>query len=112
MHSVGMVTRSREVVRRDENGNRIPQEPTIQVLYYITDYSAELSAKEFATYVRDHWADCEMIHYVLENEFLEDRSTVRIGYGMQNFSFIRKAALSLLKWIQRSSTESLSIGGV
>ena len=63
-HSVGMVIRERRIVRRDPVTNQLKMECSTQEVYYISDWDDRLSAQEFAGYVRDHWAGCEMIHYV------------------------------------------------
>lgn len=110
VHSVGLVKRKRNVVHRNEATNEIiPQEPEEQVLYYITTHDASLSVEKFARFVRDHWAGCEMVHYILDVEFEEDWSRIRTGNGMQNVAFLRKAALSMLRHVQRHLCRYVSV---
>ncbi len=101
-HAVGMVERCREVVKYDENKERIPQPPESQTVYYLLDTN-DISVEKFAMYVRDHWYGSEIIHYVLDTEFDEDLSRVCKGNGMQNFSILRKAAVSILSAIKKNT---------
>lgn len=103
-HSVGMVIRERRVIRRDPENNEMSLECSTQVVYYISDWDDSLSADAFAKYVRDHWAGCEMVHYVLDATFNEDLSRVRRGFGMQNYALLRKLVYAMLVWIKRETS--------
>jgi predicted transposase YbfD/YdcC len=46
--------------------------------------------------VRNHWSIENQLHYSLDVNFLEDRSTIRKGFGPQNFSLLRSFVASLL----------------
>ena len=96
-HAVGMVERCREVVKYDENKERIQQPPESQTVYYLLDTN-DISVEKFAMYVRDHWYGSEIIHYVLDTEFDEDLSRVCKGNGMQNFSILRNSMRSFLNF--------------
>jgi predicted transposase YbfD/YdcC len=52
--------------------------------------------KEFAKSVRGHW-QIESMHWVLDVVFAEDSSRLRNGESTQNFGFLRKFVISLLK---------------
>ena len=101
-HSIGMVERYREVIRYDEDHQRMRQDIETQTVYYLLD-SADISVETFAKYVRNHWAGTEIIHYTLDVEFDEDMSRVSKGYGMQNLSLLRKAAISILSEIKKKT---------
>lgn len=77
---------------------------TSDVRYYIL--SREPRVKEFARAVRCHWS-IESMHWVLDVVFGEDASRIRNGYATENFGFLRKFILSLLK--QDTSRGSLKV---
>ena len=70
------------------------EKETSDVRYYIL--SREPRVKEFATATRGHWA-IESMHWILDVVFHEDASRIRNGDGPENFGFLRKFVLSLLK---------------
>ncbi len=67
---------------------------TSEVRYYIS--SRPPRVKEFATSTRKHWG-IESMHWILDVIFNEDASRIRNGDGSENFGFLRKFVLSLLK---------------
>lgn len=67
---------------------------TSEVRYYIS--SRPPKVKEFAASVRKHWV-IESMHWVLDVVFGEDASRLRNGEASENFGFLRKFVLSLLK---------------
>jgi len=64
------------------------------VRFYIS--SREPKVREFAKSTRGHWL-IESMHWVLDVVFSEDASRIRNGDGAENFGFLRKFVLSLLK---------------
>lgn len=67
---------------------------TSEVRYYVSSRLPKV--KEFASSVRKHWS-IESMHWVLDVIFGEDASRIRNGDGTENFGFLRKFAISLLK---------------
>lgn len=67
---------------------------TGEVRYYIS--SRQPRVKEFAKSARGHWS-IESMHWILDVVFGEDSSRIRNGDGTENFGFLRKFVLSLLK---------------
>jgi predicted transposase YbfD/YdcC len=65
-----------------------------EVRYYIT--SRPPRVKEFAASVRSHWS-IESMHWILDVVFAEDASRLRNGASTENYSFLRKFVISLLK---------------
>ena len=65
------------------------------VRYYIL--SKVLSARRFAAAVRGHWGIENNLHWQLDVNFNEDQCRIRKGHADQNFSSLRRTALSLLK---------------
>ncbi|MCL4207164.1 MAG: ISAs1 family transposase [Pirellulaceae bacterium] len=67
---------------------------TCEVRYYISSRPAKVG--EFATSVREHWG-IESMHWVLDVVLGEDASRLRNGDVAENFGFLRKFVVSLLK---------------
>jgi predicted transposase YbfD/YdcC len=67
---------------------------TFDVRFYIS--SREARVNEFAQSTRGHWS-IESMHWILDVVFDEDASRIREGDGAENFGFLRKFVLSLLK---------------
>ena len=67
----------------------------IAVRYYIV--SKVLSGEEFSAAVRDHWGIENSLHWQLDVTFGEDQCRIRKENGDENFSTMRRTALSLLK---------------
>jgi predicted transposase YbfD/YdcC len=68
---------------------------TIDVRYYIS--SLEVEVKEFARAVRGHWGIENSCHWTLDMTFREDESRLREGNLRENFAWLNRFALSLLK---------------
>jgi predicted transposase YbfD/YdcC len=68
---------------------------TSEVRLYIS--SVEADAKEFNSYIRQHWAVENSLHWTLDVTFREDAQRKRNGKAAQNFSMVQKIALNLLK---------------
>ena len=67
---------------------------TSDVRYFIN--SIDPKVKLFAGSVRSHWA-IESMHWILDVVFKEDSSRLRNGENTQNFGFLRKFVIGLLK---------------
>ncbi|EMI46451.1 transposase [Rhodopirellula sp. SWK7] len=67
----------------------------IAVRYYIV--SKVLDGDSFAGAVRNHWGIKNSCHWQLDVTFGEDQCRIRKGHGDENFSTLRRTALSLLK---------------
>jgi predicted transposase YbfD/YdcC len=68
---------------------------TIEVRYYIS--SLEVDVKQFARAVRGHWSIENGCHWVLDMTFREDESRLREQHLRENFGWLNRFALSLLK---------------
>lgn len=66
-----------------------------EVRYYIL--SKYVSARRFADAARGHWGIENSLHWQLDVTFNEDQCRIRKGHADQNFSILRRTALSLLK---------------
>jgi predicted transposase YbfD/YdcC len=67
---------------------------TSDVRQYINSIAPKVNL--FADAVRGHWG-IESMHWILDVVFNEDASRLRNGESTQNFSFLRKFVVSLLK---------------
>src|SRR3954451_2285153 len=85
LKSIGLVT-SRCLRERKE---------TIEVRYSIS--SLEVDVKQFARAVRGHWSIENGCHWVLDMTFREDESRIRERHLRENFAWLNRFALSLLK---------------
>ena len=87
LKAICMVVSERHVVATDTT--------TMEVRYFIG--SRKGTAKEYARYVREHWAIENRLHWVLDVQYNEDQSRTRKGHGQQNLARMRRLAVSLLK---------------
>ncbi|HEX9858783.1 MAG TPA: ISAs1 family transposase [Paracoccaceae bacterium] len=63
--------------------------------FYIS--SAALGAERFASGVRGHWGIENQLHWVLDVQFKEDQSRLRIGHGAKNMAVVRHFAVNLVR---------------
>ena len=70
-------------------------EEAIEVRYYIS--SLEVDVERFAHAVRGHWSIENGCHWVLDLTFREDESRLRERRLRENFAWLNRFALSLLK---------------
>jgi len=68
---------------------------TVEVRYYIS--SLEVDAPRFARAVRGHWSIEKGCHWVLDMTSREDESRLRERNVRENFAWLNRFALSLLK---------------
>ena len=68
---------------------------TIEVRYYIS--SLAMGVKRFARAVRGHWGIENTCHWVLDVSYREDESRIREEALRENFAWINRFTLSLLK---------------
>jgi predicted transposase YbfD/YdcC len=95
LKTIGMATRWYE-----KNG-----EPYSEVRYFIS--SLEMGVKRFAGAVRSHWGIENSCHWTLDVTFREDESRIRGRNIRQNFAWLNRLALSLLK--QHPSKDSIAM---
>ena len=90
---IGYTIRERQVIHRNEKDGYIEEAPSVEVNTWIM--SRTMSAMEFKKYCRGHWAIENSLHYVLDTQLYEDRSTARKDHAMENLSLMRKMVLNL-----------------
>ena len=78
---------------------------TIEVRYYLSSLGVDI--KRFARAVRGHWSIENVCHWVLDMTFREDESRVRERRLRENFAWLNRFALSLLK--QHPGRQSLAM---
>lgn len=62
---------------------------------YISNLEAD--AVDFARFTRGHWSIENNLHWMLDTTFHEDASLIHTGHAPENFSILRKLAMTLLK---------------
>lgn len=85
LRSIGMVTR--HTVSKGKE--------TTETRYYISSLPVEV--KEFARAVRGHWGIENSCHWTLDMTFREDESRIRDVHLRENFAWLNRFTLSLLK---------------
>jgi predicted transposase YbfD/YdcC len=68
---------------------------SVEVGYYIS--SLAMDVKQFARAVRGHWGIENGCHWILDMTFREDESRLRERHLRENFAWLNRFALSLLK---------------
>jgi predicted transposase YbfD/YdcC len=68
---------------------------TIETRYYIS--SLAVSVKQFAHAIRSHWGIENGCHWSLDMTYREDESRIREPYLRENFAWLNRFTLSLLK---------------
>ena len=68
---------------------------SVEVRYYIS--SLEVDAKRFARAVRGHWSIENTCHWSLDMTYREDESRIRHEHLRENFAWLNRFTLSLLK---------------
>ena len=78
---------------------------TIEIRYYIS--SLAMGVKRFARAVRGHWGIENTCHWVLDVTYREDESRIRDKALRENFAWLNRFTLSLLK--QHPDRDSLAM---
>jgi predicted transposase YbfD/YdcC len=77
---------------------------TVEANYFIS--SRRMAARKFAEALRGHWGIENGLHWQLDVSFDEDASRIQKRHAAENFAFMRKLALCLLK--QHSAKMSMA----
>ncbi len=67
--------------------------------------SVEMTAKEMMEYKRSHWAVETSLHYVLDETFGEDKSTIKTGRN--SMSMFRKCAYNIARLLQMKDPQNM-----
>lgn len=88
LSAVGMVEakRTNKVTGKEQGEKR----------YYIIS-DQKMTAQRLMELTRRHWSVENELHWILDVEFEEDRSRIRLRNAAENFGALRRLALSLLK---------------
>ena len=78
---------------------------TSEVRYYISSLS--LNIKQFAQSVRGHWGIENSCHWCLDVTYREDESRIRDKHLRENFAWLNRFTLSLLK--QQRTKDSIAM---
>jgi predicted transposase YbfD/YdcC len=83
---------------------RLGEQVSLERRYYIS--SRADPAEQLLAVIRSHWGIENELHWCLDVAFREDDSRIRKGDGAQNFSYLRRLALTLL---QREHTAKIGL---
>ena len=83
---------------------RLGEQVSVEWRYFISSLAD--SAERMLAIIRSHWGVENELHWCLDVAFGEDDSRIRKGDGAQNFSLLRRLALTLLK---RETTAKMGI---
>ena len=89
-HWAGLKSIARVMASREINGKKTSEERL-----YIS--SVESDAKDFNSFIRQHWGVENSLHWTLDVTFREDAQRKRNGHAASNFALVEKIALNLLK---------------
>ena len=89
-------------IRQDLSSGK---EPSEEIRFYIS--SAQGSAEQFNTWVRQHWEVENKVHWVLDVIFREDEDRIRKGHADENMAIVRHTALNLCR-LHHDPKKSLS----
>ena len=78
---------------------------TVETRYYISSFA--LGVKQFARAVRSHWSIENTCHWSLDMTYREDESRIRDQRARENFAWLNRFTLSLLK--QHPGKDSLAM---
>jgi predicted transposase YbfD/YdcC len=78
---------------------------TIEVRYFMS--SLVMGVKRFANAIRSHWGIENSCHWSLDITYREDESRIRDKHMRENFAWLRRLTLSLLK--QHPGRESIAM---
>ena len=82
-------------------------ETSIEIAYGITSRTPEEACpKTIMHKVRGHWS-IEICHYIIDWIYDEDRSTIRMGFGPENMTRLRRFAIGLVKSKSAKSVSNL-----
>jgi len=82
-------------IESERSFKAVESKSEVQTRYYISSHKGD--AAFFNHAVRAHWGIENKLHWTLDVAFGEDKSTKQAGNAAENFSFISKIALNLLK---------------
>ena len=88
----------KSLIRVEHEVSKPDVQPKKETRYYISslDFN-DLSAKEVAYYIREHWGIENRLHWQLDVTFKEDACRARKNYSARNLNLLRKFTLAILR---------------
>lgn len=85
----------------------IDDETSVEMAYGVSSLTrSQASAEQLLALSRDHWGAIENgVHYVRDEAFGEDRSTIVRGHAPQNLAALRNASLN---WLRIQKTDNIT----
>jgi predicted transposase YbfD/YdcC len=94
-------------VCRVQRQRRLRDQETTETVYYVISLSTDRAPPDrLMQLIRDHWGVIENgLHYIRDEAFQEDRSTIRTGHAPQNLAALRNGALN---WLRRTGSTQIT----
>ena len=88
----------KSLIRVEHEVSKPNAQPKEETRYYISslDFN-ELSAREVAYYIGEHWGIENRLHWQLDVTFKEDACRARKNYSARNLNLLRKFTLAILR---------------
>ena len=88
----------KSLIRVEHEVSKPNAQPKEETRYYISslDFN-DLSAREVAYYIREHWGIENCLHWQLDVTFKEDACRARKNYSARNLNLLRKFTLAILR---------------
>jgi len=81
-----------------EATNKKTGEYSCEIAYGITSRTPDQADSERVLAVnRGHWTIENSCHYIIDWNYDEDRSRIRVGYGPENITRLRRFAITIIK---------------
>ncbi|CBN55778.1 MULTISPECIES: ISAs1 family transposase [Kamptonema] len=74
---------------------RLWNKTTTEVRFYLSSLAS--NAEKISQAIRSHWGIENSLHWTLDVTFSEDKSRIRKDHSPENFAFLRRLAVNLLK---------------
>ena len=88
----------KSLIRVEHEVSKPDVQPKKETRYYISSLDLnDLSAKEVAYYIREHWGIENRLHWQLDVTFKEDACRARKNYSARNLNLLRKFTLAILR---------------
>jgi predicted transposase YbfD/YdcC len=88
LSGIGMIKSERQLV----NGGAIES-----ATHYFIFSKQDMTAKEFLNAKRAHWGVENSVHWILDMNFREDESRMRLGNSAENMNVMRHMAINLIR---------------
>ena len=94
-----------KITRFREHKNK-PESASSEVAYMVTSLGKSYNPENLLKLNRSHWSCENNLHWVKDNVFLEDKSTVSVGSMPLVMSLLRSLSIQIIKTVSNKITET------